>query len=347
MNFNPFTPRSATPLEAEAADWLARRDRGLTPHEQDEYLQWLREEPRRAAAIARTEATLRRMLQLSAWRHGHSTEPNPDLLARPHRSHPWRWVAAASLAAAAAVALAVIWRAPAPHGATVVAKKNYLRVNEQVALPDGSRAELRDGSTLDVRYTAGERRVRLTGGEAQFSVMKDAARPFVVEAGGVAVRAVGTVFDVRLGREVVAVLVTEGKVRVGRAATEPGKIFEATASAAEPPAVAAGERAVVSLGALAAPAAVAEISPDEIRRELAWQAPRLQFDETPLAEALAEFNRRNRHQLVLGETALGARLIGGTYGADNVESFVRLLSVTLGVRAEARGADETVLWPGR
>ena len=45
--------------------------------------------------------------------------------------------------------------------------------------------------------------------------------------------------------------------------------------------------------------------------------------------------------------ALGALPIGGTFRPDNVEGFVRLLTVTLGVRAEARGADETVLWRGR
>jgi len=344
MNLKHLNLRSR--LDAEAADWLARRDRGLTSHEQDEYLQWLREDDRRAAAVARAEATLRRVLLLSAWRHEHSAEPNPDLLARSPRSHPWRWVVTAA-AAAAVFGLGVWWHAATPRGPLVAAKTNYLRVNEQIALPDGSRAELRDGSTLDVRFTAGERRVRLTGGEAQFSVMKDAARPFVVEAGGVAVRAVGTVFDVRLGGEAVEVLVTEGKVRVGRAATEPGKIFESAANEIEPPLVLAGERAVMSLGEKTARPTVAALTSEDIRRELAWQAPRLHFDETPLVEAIAEFNRRNRHQLVLGDADLGAKPIGGTFNPNNVEGFVRLLSVTLGVRAESRGADETVLWRGR
>ena len=345
MNLRPFN--SQAKLDAEAADWLARRDRGLTPREQDAYLQWLREDERRPAAIARAEATLRRVLQLSAWRHEHSTEPNPDLLARPRRAHPWRWVALAA-AAAVVVGFGVWWHTPPARVTTVVAKKNYLRTNEQIALPDGSHAELREGSTLDVRFTAGERRVRLTGGEAQFSVMKDAARPFVVEAGGVAVRAVGTVFDVRLGGTAVEVLVTEGRVRVGRAATAPGEIFQPTAPGNETPIVAAGERAVVALAEMTAPPAVAAISSEDIRRELAWQAPRLHFDETPLAEAVAEFNRHNRHQLVLGDAKVGTKLIGGTFRPDNVEAFVRLLPVlTNGVRAEPRGADETVLWSDR
>lgn len=344
MSLSHFNSQSK--LDAEASAWLVRRDRGLTPREQDEYLQWLREDDRRAAAIARAEATLRSILQLSAWRHENSAEPNPDLLARPRRSRSWRWVALAA-AAAVAISAGVWWRWPAGPGAPVVARKNYLHVNEQIALPDGSRAELRDGSALEVRYTAGERRVRLTGGEAQFSVMKDPARPFVVEAGGVAVRAVGTVFDVRLGGVAVEVLVTEGKVRVGRAATEVGQIFEPHASGTEPPMVAAGQRAVVSLTDRTALPLVAEISSEDVRRELAWQVPMLKFDETPLAEAIVEFNRRNRHQLVLGDTAVGAELIGGKFSPDNVEAFVRLLAVTNNVRAEPHGENETVLRSGR
>ncbi len=343
MNLGNFNFQAK--LDAEAADWVVRRDRGLTPSEQDAYLQWLREDERRPSAVAQAEANLRRVLQLSAWRHEHSAEPNPDLLARPRRLHPWRWVALAA-AASVAIGLGVWWRAPAPRSSAIAVKKNYLRVNEQIALPDGSRAELRDGSTLDVRYSASERRVRLTGGEAQFSVMKDPAKPFVVEAGGVAVRAVGTVFDVRLGGSAVEVLVTEGKVRVGQAATEAGRIFRSLGPESEQPTVAAGERAVVLRTEGEAAPVIAGLSSDEIRSELAWQAPRLKFDETPLTEAIGEFNRRNRHQLVLGDAEVGAKTIGGTFNPDNVEAFVRLLPA-LGVRAEAHGEYETVLRSGR
>jgi transmembrane sensor len=341
-NFN-----SQSKVDAEAVEWLARRDRGLTPAEQDEYLQWLREDERRAAAIGRAEATMRRLLQLSAWRHENSAEPNPDLLASPRRSRAWRGVALAAAAVALGVGGSLVWFAPVKRAPAVAVTKNYLHVNEQIALPDGSRAELRDGSTLDVRFTAGERRVRLTGGEAQFSVLKDVARPFVVEAGGVAVRAIGTVFDVQLGSAAVEVLVTEGKVRVGRAGTQAGEIFQTLAAGSEPPLVAAGERAVVSLTDLTPAPSVAEVSSEEIRRRLDWQAPRLKFDETALTEVVAEFNRRNRHQLVLGDNAVGAERIGGSFRPDNVEAFVRLLAITNRVRAEARGENETVLRSGR
>ena len=338
MNFRKTIFRRSS--EAAATDWLARRDRGLTPREQDEYLQWLREDERHPADIARAEATMRRVLQLSAWRHAHSAEPNPDLLARARPRRPWLWPAAA--AAAAAVLTLGLWWSP-PKAEPTEEHHSYLRVNERTVLPDGTVAELRDGTRLDVSYTAAERCVRLIGGEAQFSVVKNPARPFIVVAAGVRVRAVGTVFTVQLGGESVAVLVTEGKVRVG--APAPAASAAGVAQAEEKLLVAAGQRTVVPLADTAAAPSVEDLSPEEIRRALEWQAPRLQFHETPLADAIAEFNRRNHRQLVLGEPALGAERIGGSFRPDNPDGFVRLLSVTLGVRAVPRGPDEVVLLP--
>ena len=176
----------------QAATWLARRDRGLTPAEQDSYMQWLTADSRHAEAMTRHAAALERMMHLYEWQPVHTSEPNPDLFA-PRRRPQWWWVAGLAAAAALAVGFTVLWRAPAP-----VATKSHLLVNERLALPDGSRVELKDGSKIVVQYSGTERRVKLTGGEAQFSVWKDASRPFIVEAAGVAVRAVGTVFSVRL-----------------------------------------------------------------------------------------------------------------------------------------------------
>src|SRR5262245_34181296 len=85
--------------DQQAADWLARRDRGLSAAEQDDYLQWLREDARHAGLIARHEATARRMQTLAHWQPAMSSEPNPDLFARPRtqwpRMVPWLAVAAA------------------------------------------------------------------------------------------------------------------------------------------------------------------------------------------------------------------------------------------------------------
>lgn len=345
MNPKPHDPIPGEILDA-ASTWLARRDRGLNAAEQDDYMQWLRADPRHAEALAQHAAALERMMQLYEWTPAHDTEPNPDLFAPPPASSRawWRW-ASAGLAAAAAVALAaLVWNPLEPSPAVAAAPQSYLRVNERLALPDGSRVELKDGTQLVVQYSENERRVRLVGGEAHFSVWKDKARPFVVDAGGVEIRAVGTAFNVRLDPDNVQVLVTEGRVAVAAPVDAPSTPGDPASSSGGTLLVSVGEQATVALARAAAPA-VSAVTTEDIARELSWQAPRLQFNETPLAEAVAEFNRLNRHQIELGDPELGARRIGGTFRPDNVEGFIRLLSTdaSLGVRAEPQGENRTVL----
>jgi len=328
---------SSQALAEQASLWLARRDRGLTPSEQDDYMQWIVADPRHAEAMMQHAAAFERMMHLYEWQPWHTTEGNPDLFAPRRRVRWWPWAASVVLAAAVAVGLSFIysWHAPAAPAVT-----SYLQVNERLALPDGSRVELKDGSRIVVQYSDRERRVKLTGGEAQFSVWQDARRPFIVEAGGIEVRAVGTVFNVRLEDRTVAVLVTEGRVKVNReapAATSGGSVAEVM--------LAAGEQTAVPLAVDAVQAApvVVPATSEQISQSLAWQTPRLQFVETPLAEAVAVFNRLNRFQIVIGDAELGRRLIGGTFRPDNVEGFVRLLETTLDVRSDRRGDHETVL----
>jgi transmembrane sensor len=322
-------------IDQQAADWLIRRDRGLSAAEQDEFFQWLAADPRHGEWFARHQRTWKEFNLLAQWRPEHSAEPNPDLLAkRPSRSRR-RWLAwggPLALAAGLAVAFLLTSRsAVAPAGAPPV-----IAAGPRV-LEDGSTVELRGDSEFRVAYTAAERRVELVRGEAFFTVAKNPARPFIVHANGVDVRAVGTAFNVRLDSERVEVLVTEGKVSVAPPATAaplaPG------AGSAPPLVVAVGERAIVPT-TVAAVSQVAALSAAEIDRELAWQPRLLDFNSTPLGEVVAEFNSRNRTRLVLADPGLAALPIVASVRSDNVEGFVRLLEATAGVRAERR--DDTI-----
>ncbi len=347
---NPYSATTDT-IDAAAAQWLSRRDRGLTPAEQDNYMQWLAADPRHAEAVSRHAAALERMMQLYEWTPAHDTEPNPDLFAPPVRGRPRQvWLWAGGLAAAALLAFVWSWRSPGAlaaeqAGTRLAAPKSYLRVNERIALPDASRAELKDGTELAVQYSEKERRVKLAGGEAHFSVWKDAQRPFVVEVAGVEVRAVGTAFSVRLDASEVKVLVTEGRVLVTGGPSQDERPVGSEEGGGM--LVSGGQRVVVPLGPRAGdtPARIEPVGPGEIARELAWQAPRLQFEETPLDAVLAEFNRLNRHQIELGDAELSALRIGGTFRPDNVEGFIRLLvnDTGLGVHAERVAEHRTVL----
>lgn len=349
-NRNPSPESERDAIAGQASLWLAKRDRGLTAAEQDEYLRWLGADPRHAEIVQQHAAALERMMRLYEWQPGQSAEANPDLFAPMRRPSSWlRWTL--PLAAAASIVLAAVTWWPgtreAPGARSSVA---VLRVNEQQTLPDGSVVELKDGSRLEIAFGDEERRVMLSG-EAHFHVAKNPV-PFVVRAGSVSVRAVGTAFNVRTTADAIDVLVTEG--RVALTTTDlPRSTFptEFQDDLADPPVsggetlLVAGQQAVVPTGA-PGESRIRSMTFEEIDQALSWKVPRLQFVETPLSIAIEEFNRRNRTRLVLGDKALATIPIGGTFRVDNVEGFVRLLEITLDIRADRRGDHEMVLTRG-
>ena len=337
-------------IESAAAEWLVRHDRGLTPAQQDEFLSWLTASAAHRASFERHRRLWGDFNALAQWRPEHGTVPNPDLLARHRRPSPWRW-AAPALLAAAAVALLLVWSSAnrAPNHATLAFEATTYR---QETLSDGSVLDLNRGAHVVVQFTAAERRVLLVQGEAQFAVAKNPARPFVVRAGGVEVRAVGTAFNVKLAGPNLEVLVTEGTVHVSQqtVVVTPTSMAAGAAAGSAPSAapvvlaaLTAGQRTVISVATVIAPPVVVPASVPEIARLLDWQPRLLDFESTPLAEVVENFNRRNSLRLVLGDDGLRALPIVASIRSDNVEGFVRLLEGTMGVRADRSSTGQIVL----
>ncbi len=345
MNPHSPTPDDAGTIAHAAAKWTLRLDRGLSAAEQDEYHQWLAADQRHGEAIAEARWGWDELDRIAGLQTTVHAIPDPDLLAPPPR-RPLATVirfGAWSLAAAAVLVLGFIAFRPQPvtPPASVVAATVALAAPiEQRTLEDGSILELNRGSEVAVQFDAASRHVRLLKGEASFRVAKNAARPFVVHAGGVEVRAVGTAFNVRLGAAAVEVVVTEGRVRVEQPA------------ASSPPAMAPelerGQHLVVALApapSAPAPAAVA-LSQRELDQKLAWQPRLLDFNDAPLANIVAEFNARNPVRITVATPALGALRLSAAFRSDNVEGFVRLMESDFGMRAEWRER-EIVLQPAK
>ncbi len=81
-------------------------------------------------------------------------------------------------------------------------------------LSDGTKICLNAGSKLEIiNYKKNERRVRLYG-EAYFDVTRDEMRPFIVETGKIAVRVLGTEFNVNSKRDEQSVVLVRGAVQV-------------------------------------------------------------------------------------------------------------------------------------
>lgn len=328
-------------IEEIAAAWMVERDRGLSPARQRELDRWLAADARHAAVFEALAETWALIGEARA-----EVRRDEGIPVLPETRRRFTWLAPVlATAAAIAIVAAGVWRgaemeqerATSPYALAASTDVGVLR---KLELPDGSIIQLNTDSVVDVRYSEHERRVRLARGEAYFTVAKNAARPFIVSAAGVDVRVVGTVFNVRLRSESVDVLVTEGKVRVGAPV--------AGATSASPPEpeinplseLTAGQKVSIALAATAVePAPVPPIvaSTAEIRQTLAWQARRLDFDGTPLADIVAEINRYNRHKLVVTDERLNAQRFGGSFPSSDYETFVRMLEADFGVRAERHG----------
>jgi transmembrane sensor len=349
----PSRPHDHEAIEATAAAWLAERDDGFTPQQQAQFERWRQADRRHAAAVDRLEQTWTALKQLREYRPEALVHPDRDLLARPRTRKVVLFPAlVTALAAAAVIALAAVWFWPRATPASAVQPDHFATTTggyQRTTLTDGSVVELNASSEVRVHYTAAERRVQLVRGEANFTVAKNRERPFWVEAGTVAVRAVGTAFNVRMDARAVEVLVTEGKVQVDRTAVA-GAAVPAAQSVVAIPVLSAGQRATVLLlpDAVAAPAPQVElVAPEVMREALAWQGPRLVFSDTPLSEVVAQFNRRNQVQLVLGDAELGALPVGGSFRAENVEAFVRLLASDADIAVTRDGPDRIVLRKAR
>jgi transmembrane sensor len=162
---------------------------------------------------------------------------------------------------------------------------------------------------------ATERDIRLTQGEAWFEVAKDPARPFVVHAGRVRVRAVGTAFSVRRRGDGAEVLVTEGTVETWVEGHE-----------AQQTRLAAGSKAFV--GDTPSPEPIAAAA--AINRSLAWREGQIALEGETLADATAEFNRYNSQKLVIEDPALAREKLVGQFRMAEPMAFARAVASTLG-----------------
>jgi len=228
------------------------------------------------------------------------TRERVRLPARPARLRAC--VAALGLVGVAIAAFVMFSRASTQSYATRVGE------NRKVVLQDGSTVQLNTDSHVHMTFARDRREARLTRGEARFDVQYDAQRSFDVIAPCGTVRALSTQFVVYVRPNGTCDLIVEaGRVR-------------ATGGSAEDRLVAAREIAFIS-GHIG----LRQLTGTELRQRLAWVHGQLMFENTRLADAVAQFNRYNTTQLVLGDPSLEDLAIGGRFIATRARTFASAL----------------------
>jgi len=329
----------ASDTEAEASEWLIRLETDPTPELKATFEEWLAADPRNRAAYVRLEKTWRHADVLRKLRplDGQVDENIIDKFGEPGtmvvtpRRKPWLpWLAAAA-------SLLIIFTA-GTYGWVRYSRAGWQAYRteqggfQRIALPDGSTASLNTNSEIRVRMTSDRREIVLAQGEALFTVAHDPQRPFDVTAADTVVRAVGTEFSVRLrDQQQVDVIVKEGRVAIDPPDdfVEP-KLAQQTVSIPKLSTLAAGESVSVKSRKLV----VRKVPAEDMTRKLAWTQGRLWFDRVTLVEAVAEFNRYNRRQIVIDDPSIENFHIGGTFDTQDLDSFVSALS-SFGIRADS------------
>lgn len=312
-------------IDDAAARWVARRDGGLSVHEAEEFERWCAESTLHREALARFDATWTGLARPTRAGVNSQLRVELDKLARMQRR---RRVVAVASSFVILFAVAFAWRAQSSNGElnpAAVAPHSVVLVPTKEVLPDGSVVEYPRGAKVVVDFSQSFRRIKLTSGEAHFAVVKDPSRPFVVEAGGVEVRAVGTAFSVQLGSSQVDVLVTEGRVAIDKS----------VGPAAEPIAyVDAGNRLTVevALQPVAAPA-VQPVAAAEMATLLAWRKTRVEFSNAPLSEVVRVLNEHNRTSIDIGDKALESVSVSGLFVAEDLETFTTMLATGFEIRS--------------
>ena len=264
------------------------------------------------------EKPLRVEPQESALDWAHATGATAPLLKelqvrseRRHRRRRSAWVGAA----VALVAVGLFWniRSPLSSVAPHESKPGLVLQPAQRHLPDGTVVDLREGSELTSVFSNSERSVVLSG-EAHFSVAKDAARPFVVRAGGVAVRAVGTAFNVLRHDGRITVTVERGKVDV-RAEGPRGNVR-----------LGAGDQYAAREGGQAYQ--VAKIDPAVIS---AWRSGRAVYTNATLSEVASDLSRYYGRPIVVNDAETGALRFSGILKIENQMTTLRRLEALLPV----------------
>jgi transmembrane sensor len=307
-------------IEDRAIEWLIRRDEpGWSESDQAELDAWLQESMANRAAYLRAEhgwAEADRIGSVGDWSDGEGSSYHV----------PSRWLPA-MIAASLVAAVGIAAYSLAPHAGPSVQLQQArfdtpVGGRKTVNLMDGSKIELNTQTVVRMAVNDIKRDVWLDSGEAYFEVTHRDGEPFVVHAGKRTITVLGTKFSVRRDKDLVAVNVLEGRVRV-----DDGKGRNTSAAI-----ITAGDTAITREGSTL----IAAKSEERIESALAWRDGMLSFDLRPLSEVAAEFNRYNRTQLVV-DSSVAAIPIGGTFQASNVDAFARLLHDAYGLKTQQDG----------
>lgn len=302
---------SSGDIEQAASQWVAQMDRGpLLPAEQERLESWLAGDRRRRGALVRAQALWAKAAALHGsgglQPAGHCVTATGHVARGHQRVLQWASAAMASLLLGALLFVTI------PGSTAYATSKGEIRM---VPLRGGSTITLNTDSRVNVRDRRGRMRVELQKGEV---FVQTAGKRLQVEVAGRRIDAGAASFVVRkLDGQPVQVVVQNGEVRL------PG---------ADAPATLVTANTRMSMVDAGSTPAVAQVSPDELQRELAWREGQIAFHGESLAEAVQMFARYSDTRIVVEDPALAEMPVTGLFAANDPVGFADAVAQVLEAR---------------
>ncbi|WP_412065645.1 FecR family protein [Rhizobium sp. SYY.PMSO] len=306
----------------EAMDWLLRLNSsssaaGLAA----EFELWLRQSEEHRKAWDRARKTWQIMGEVPpAYEHVWQTAPGsqeraekaPQLATRmSNASRPARrWVQGVAAAAVVVLCLVGAWNYPAIRLRMEADYVTEVAESRTIKLSDGTTIELAAESAIKADVSGATRRVTLLRGEAYFDVYHDSSRPFVVDAGGIDVRVLGTAFNVQLSSASTSVELARGAVGISLEQAGPSDAMK----------LAPGEMVIVDRKSgkmLKSAIALEDIA--------SWRDGRLFVNDATIGSVVEQLQRYNPAWIAIPDSSLATQRVTGLYDLRNPDRALRAL----------------------
>lgn len=310
-------------LEEAALHWQQISAPEASHLEFEALTQWLEQSPLHQDAFEKIEQTVLTVEEFAETNH--KTNNSRNTAAQPipfrpkvqeqnsHHTAPSKWSAWRPALLAAGLALAVFgfWSlttsAPKPSEQTqYMAQTNA----QSIDLADGSMITLNRNTQLDVDFRTDQRSVKMSDGEAIFSVSPDADRPFIVETNHATVLVVGTKFNVLASTPYTEVTVSEGIVEV--------EINGHT------------QRLTIGEQLRLNPDNSFSVMKTDPNRSMAWTGGELIYDSTPLERVIFDLGRYFDKEFVVDENLEQIRF-SGILLTNDLNAILGLLDASLDI----------------
>jgi transmembrane sensor len=295
-------------LREAAMDWvLLLRSGRATTDDVEALRSWCRQSADHEAAFTQAKRTFRDLGVIGDAFERRSAQPYAARL--PHNSRAMlsrRGVLGGAIAASVAGYMVVhpplgLWPSLEELSAGYRTEKGEQR---DIEVSDNVSVKLNTQTSLSVLSSGNSPRIELISGEAAVTTSRGPSDPLVVVAGNGQVFANTADFNVRCIGGAVLTTCIDGTVTVeqGGRSLQLGAGQQVSYSAAAP------------MGVL--------VSLVDAKRTTAWREKLLIFHDQPLADVVSEVNRYRPGKIMVTNTALGQRLVNGTFHTDQLDDFI-------------------------